>query len=71
MIEDPVSAPVDLVDGIAVFPFIKELPVFFLFHVLCDTRLAECFDLSPEKLKGTEQEQRKQQLKQEEKRIVL
>ncbi|WP_416790308.1 DUF5688 family protein [Anaerobutyricum soehngenii] len=41
------------------------------YDVVCDTRLAECFDLSPEKLKGTEQEQRKQQLKQEEKRIVL
>ena len=39
--------------------------------VVCDTRLAECFDLSPEKLKGMEQEQRKQYLKQEEKRIVL
>ena len=41
------------------------------YDVVCDTRLAECFDLSPEKLKGMEQEQRKQHLKQEEKRIVL
>ena len=41
------------------------------YDVVCDTRLAGCFDLSPEKLKGMEQEQRKQHLKQEEKRIVL
>ena len=41
------------------------------YDVVCDTRLAECFDLSPEELKGMEEEQRKQHLKQEEKRIVL